>query len=490
MSQWSPLAAPPLTEAQQSLLLEKICQFSLGNGLVMYPPGFIVTNAEIAPVTLFPTPFPKDSFERAVLVQKLFNSLYALVVSQKLWLLQVSEGLAAHDKEFTGRLYETYMKSVQLGGGKLTQQLTLGLFRSDYMYDHIQHSIKQIEFNTIASSFGGLSTKVCQAHEYLNKSGTYKPGEKYYGDNIAVSDSLKKLADGLAHANKTYAENSGTPATPVILFIVQDKERNCFDQRLIEYSLVEHHSVMSYRCTLEAAKDITYLADGFLRIKATSEEVGVVYYRSGYGPLDYENDPELTWDNRLYLETSKAIKCPSLLTQLSGTKKVQQALTDPETILSFIPKLSKSELQELTDTFVKIYPLDDSSDGNLAKELAFELPEKFVLKPQREGGGNNIYKEKIPEFLKSIDESEWGAYILMELIFPPTYNSKILRLGQVLEEHIILELGIFGTILFNEDTGEIFGNENAGHLLRSKVSSSNEGGVAAGFGCLDNVYLQ
>lgn len=489
---WKPFQVPVLTENENKLLLERLCQYALANGLVMYPPGFTVSNADIAPVTLFPTPFPKDLFERAQNVQKTFNKLYALVVShQKNWLLEISKDLAVFDKDFTGMLYETYVKAVELSGGKLPQPLSLGLFRSDYMFDEKKHSIKQIEFNTVSVSFGGLSSKVGQLHDYLNKSGTYDSHEMYYGNNIPVSNSIKELSLGLAKANEVYAQNSaGSVRKPVVLFIVQDKERNCFDQRHIEYSLLEDHGIKSYRCTLEAVKDFTYTKDKKIHVKSSDEEIGVVYLRSGYSPADYESDPELTWGNRLYIETTEAIKCPSLLTQLSGTKKVQQALTDKALILSFMPDLRESELDELMDTFVKIYPFDSSEDGQLAKKLAFESPEKFVLKPQREGGGNNIYKENIPGFLKSINESEWGAYILMELINPPTYENKILRLGQVLTEGILLELGIFGTVLFDEETGEVLQCENAGHLLRSKVSSSDEGGVAAGFGCLDNVFLQ
>lgn len=32
-------------------------------------------------------------------------------------------------------------------------------------------------------------------------------------------------------------------------------------------------------------------------------------------------------------------------------------------------------------------------------------------------------------------------------------------------------------------------NEQSGYLMRTKVSSSNEGGVAAGFAVLDSIYL-
>lgn len=51
------------------------------------------------------------------------------------------------------------------------QSLSLGLFRSDYMVhkDTADPSsvpkVKQVEFNTIASSFGGLSSSTCLLHK-------------------------------------------------------------------------------------------------------------------------------------------------------------------------------------------------------------------------------------------------------------------------------------------------------------------------------------
>lgn len=483
---------PVLSQENQDILVEKLLQWTLANGLVMYPPGFVNHSANNAPITLFPTPFPKDLFKLAVDVQKTFNTLYVSVITgQKKWLLDVIEGLSDFDKDFTGKLYETYLKAVELGQGKVAQPLSLGLFRSDYMYNEKDHSIKQIEFNTVSVSFGGLSTKVGQVHNYLNSSGAYDDSysNKYYSSgDLPVSDSVNELANGLAQGNYFYNNESENDKT-VVLFIVQEGERNCFDQRLVEYALLNNFGIKSYRFSLETVKAHTTINSGKLYIKLTMDEVSVVYFRSGYAPSDYELDPETTWDARLFLETSTAIKCPSLLTQLSGAKKIQQVLTSPETVKKFLPGVEDADLEKLLSTFVKIYPLDNSEEGQLAKKLAFEQPQNFVLKPQREGGGNNVYKDNIPGHLKSMPESEWGAYILMELIHPPTHKNKIIRNSEVYHEEIISELGIFGTVLFDEESGDIKTNENAGHLLRSKFSTSDEGGVAAGFGCVDNVYL-
>lgn len=111
-----------------------------------------------------------------------------------------------------------------------------------------------------------------------------------------------------------------------------------------------------------------------------------------------------------------------------------------------------------------------------------------MLKPQREGGGNNVYKENIPNFLKGIEERHWDAYILMELIEPElNENNIILRDNKSYNEPIISELGIYGCVLFNDE--QVLSNEFSGSLLRSKFNTSNEGGVAAGFGCLDSIIL-
>ena len=45
-------------------------------------------------------------------------------------------------------------------------------------------------------------------------------------------------------------------------------------------------------------------------------------------------------------------------------------------------------------------------------------PERFVLKPQREGGGNNLYGEELRAKLATSEGL--AAYILMQRIRPPT----------------------------------------------------------------------
>ncbi len=119
-----------------------------------------------------------------------------------------------------------------------------------------------------------------------------------------------------------------------------------------------------------------------------------------------------------------------------------------------------------------------------------------MLKPQREGGGNNIYGLKIPPFIKSLgdDNKKYRSHILMELIEPPALRNSIFRMGKVTSGGVIGELGVYGVCLWRHSRGEreelkILENWEAGHLLRTKGRESEEGGVAAGFGAVDSACL-
>jgi hypothetical protein len=119
----------------------------------------------------------------------------------------------------------------------------------------------------------------------------------------------------------------------------------------------------------------------------------------------------------------------------------------------------------------------------------------LVLKPQREGGGNNIYKEAIPAFLDSLPPNERQAWVAMRLIQPPDCGNYLVRAGSTdLDDHrpvkaaTVSELGIFGWALFGRPDKSVVERE-VGILLRTKGKESNEGGMATGFSVLDSVLL-
>lgn len=320
--------------------------------------------------------------------------------------------------------------------------------------------------------------------------------------DLPQNDSVAGLAAGLKAAFTAYPD-SGLGLDRCVIFLIQGGERNVFDQRHLEYALRSSSpSIPVFRLPFSEILQRTRIADTPKRQLIYSLpsnpdkefEVSVVYMRSGYGPSDYPD--QTAWDARYHLERSNAIKCPTVLTQLAGAKKVQQILATPKPSSApselgrFIPEDSEA-WQQLWETFTNIYPMDDTEPGQEARELALntESCQKYVLKPQREGGGNNFYKASIPPYLQSLPDSHWKSYILMELITPPPVANIILRNGKLEQGGVICELGIYGTCVWNQSTGDILHNEQAGYLLRTKGDQSEEGGVAAGFGCMDSCTL-
>ncbi|KAM3076144.1 Glutathione synthetase [Clarireedia jacksonii] len=501
---------PPDISAQESeQLLSTIRDWSIAHGLAVRPPPNFVSSetdphgvlATTAPVTLFPSPFPRTCFEQATSVQEAYNLLYASISRDEQFLKDIVQDIIEVD-EFIADLWRVHLKVKEEG---YVQDLCLGLFRSDYMVHQDEPTtpptIKQVEFNTIASSFGGLSSQTSALHEYLSKTEyPLLDSEVTKSLDIPLNTSTKSLGLGLRQAFEKY-KSANTVHDCCIIFLVQTPERNIFDQRHLEYDLQEH-GIPVFRLPFSEILSHTTIADTSKRQLIYSPpsnpskrfEVAVVYLRAGYGPQDYPD--ESAWKGRLQIERSNAIKCPTVLTQLAGAKKVQQVLATPRNPSSPSPlarflKPEEADLAKLEGTFTNIFPLDDSPAGLEARKIAVdpEQCKRYVLKPQREGGGNNTYRSAIPPFLKSLPESHWKSFILMEIISPPPVNNMILRNGVIEKGGVICELGIYGTCLWNQATAEILYNKSAGYLLRTKGDKSEEGGVAAGFGSMDSCTL-
>ena len=352
-----------------------------------------------------------------------------------------------------------------------------------------QPSVKQVEFNTIASSFGGLSSKVSGLHNHLLTIGAYPESvlNIVNESSLPPSTSVPGLARGMAKAHEAYGKSiSGLPTC--VIFLVQDVERNVFDQRHLEYALNANHDIPVFRLPFgRVLKDTKVDSNRKLIYTPPSTpkkqyEVSVVYLRAGYAPTDYPD--QASWDARLQIERSAAIKCPSVLLQLAGSKKVQQVLATPNSphLKRFLPDDKKAAA--VLKTFAPIYPLDKSEAGLEARKLATnpETAVRYVMKPQREGGGNNVYRKAIPGFLKDLPDSHWSAWILMEMIEPPAQSNVIFRNGESQKGGVICELGRYGACLWrkSEKDGEreILENFDAGYLLRTKGDSSEEGGVS------------
>ena len=72
--------------------------------------------------------------------------------------------------------------------------------------------------------------------------------------------------------------------------------------------------------------------------------------------------------------------------------------------------------------------LDTTIPGLEARKTALD-PKRaanYVLKPNLEGGGHNIYRSNIAGFLSSRPREEWHKYVLVRLIEPPPSTGTIM----------------------------------------------------------------
>ncbi|TYZ63207.1 hypothetical protein PybrP1_003045 [[Pythium] brassicae (nom. inval.)] len=476
------LSAPQLAAAKESAI-----SWAAAHGLLVgyRDPAYATPSATFThiPFCLLPVQLPKAQFEHGVALSPVYGRLVDRVSRDIEWLHKTVSTVVAEDA-FTGRLLEL-SKLVHAEG--VQQKTYLGIHRSDYMLHEPQaesandtQRLLQVELNTISSSFACISSLVSDLHRFLiNRFGQELPSlEAYYAlkagefsARLPANPAIRELPDALAAAHAHYGVQDA-----VIVFVVQPNEANAIDQRWLEYNLWEHHSIKVLRKTLAEMDAHAVLRDDARRtLEVDGREVAVAYFRAGYTPSDYPSERE--WRARATIERSFAIKCPSIAYHLAGTKKVQQALAEPAALRRFV---SDAEAALLETSFAGLYGLEkDAPATEAVKQMALANPKAYVVKPQREGGGNNLYGDEVAHALTTFSPAELESYILMERIFPKENPAVLVRNSATVAGGTISELGMYITSLF--DDGAELVNKHAGHLLRTKLSGTDEGGVATGF---------
>jgi glutathione synthase len=100
MSGLTPLNYPPeLTPEESEYLLTNLKDWSIANGLAVRPaPSFVSPEqdptgvlAATAPVTLFPSLFPRNCFDAGVAIQTAYNELYSAIARDEAWLKDIVE---------------------------------------------------------------------------------------------------------------------------------------------------------------------------------------------------------------------------------------------------------------------------------------------------------------------------------------------------------------------------------------------------------------
>jgi hypothetical protein len=203
------------------------------NGLQVLRP----TGIEVAPVSLRPMPFPRSAYNHVKDLMGDFNELVHKVSLDADFINRELTPVAATD-DFQRRLLEIYNTCREEG---FSQKITLGIHRSDYMLhdagDGSPLLPKQVEINTVAASFFGLSQRVTGLHRTLLSR---LPLEGLDAKDCPENSPVPDIAASIAKAISLYG---GSRREVACLFVVQSDEQNVFDQRHLEFALWDNHQV-------------------------------------------------------------------------------------------------------------------------------------------------------------------------------------------------------------------------------------------------------
>lgn len=451
------------------------------------------TDLRHAPFTLHPSPVNKQCYHDAVRITPTLNRLIYAISNDHDYLRHVLEETALADAHFTGRLVKL-MTSLETECSD--KQVHLSICRYDYFIEKTQLSM--VEMNCIAASFAALGVETSKLHRYML---SYPASSATSVDSAALPENsaLAGIAEGIAHAHAMFVKHHQshlcgrqTQNRCACLMVVQPGERNAYDQYALQAKLWEEHKIEMVRASLSRVASSGQIdANGLLRLSVEDDDeqviVSVAYFRAGYTPDDYPTEAE--WIGRESLERSSSINVPSIAVQLVGTKKVQQVLTQPGQLERFLGGTDDANaIKAVRQTFVKQLSLSSMENGSSHAQQAIDCPEDFVLKPQREGGGNNMYGETLKQALLEMSAEERQGYVLMKRIRPDVVDNVIVRNGQCVAAKVVSELGVYGVIARAGSDEQL--NVATGTLLRSKSAHHDDGGVAAGVAVLDSPWLR
>ena len=187
MSEPTVLARPPrLSEEHLKFLIENVRDWQYQHGsLLKYPPRSGKIGSRPIGATLFPSNFPRRCYEEACALQPIYNKLYAEIAEDEEWLHEALKASIETPNSMARILWEIHSAIEEEG---YVQDLSLGVFRSDYMLHEagistsdgddvvaVPPEIKQVEFNTYSVAGGAHGNRVSEMHKYDVQGAKYCP---------------------------------------------------------------------------------------------------------------------------------------------------------------------------------------------------------------------------------------------------------------------------------------------------------------------------
>ena len=467
-----------LTEEEKSIpenILQEMILYLYANGLIIKSK---ISGISHIPIMLTPAPLPKNLYDKIFFYQIAFNKIIVKLSNDQKFLEETLNPISEKD-EFVRKNLEISKKLINYPN---KQKIKLGIFRNDYLFDRIQNFLLFTEYNTIASSMGTFTDRLKKFYSFFIEK--YPDIFKKYKEKKIVKDgfeNVEKFSEAMVEAIKL-----GFPQQykdSIIIFVIQKTETNIFDQYSIADELYNKYKILSKRMTLNEIKK-KCIQDEQGNLTINEKLISMFYFRAAYCESDYPD--EESWQGRELIELSTAIKVPDINTFLTTFKIFQYELSKPKIMIHYC--YNELIINDIIRFFGGIYYLRDM-DLEKQKELISKIklePGKYILKPMREGGGNNFTGDKLKELLpEEGNEPNDLIYnsVIVEKIDSAIHESLALRNEQINIQNSISEFSVYGIILSKEDN--IYINKSISFLVRTKNKDDVEGGIMEGAGALD-----
>ena len=456
-------------------ILEEMIMYLYTHGLIIKSKTNGVNHI---PIMLTPSPLPKDIYDKIYFYQIAFNKIIIRLSNDQKYLEEILNPIAEKD-EFVRKNLDISKKLVNY---EHKQKIKLGIFRNDYLFDKVQNFLLFTEYNTIASSMGTFSDRLKKFYSFFSEK--YPDIFKKYKDTIIPVesyDNIDKFSESMVEAIQLGFPNQYKES--IIVFVVQKNETNIFDQCSISDDLYNKYKIATKRLTLnEIKKNCVQDEKGNLTIDG--KLISMFYFRAGYCESDFQD--EESWQGRELIELSTAIKVPDINTFLTTFKVFQYELSKPHVMKHYCD--NELIINDILRFFGGIYYIKDMND-EAKKELFSKIksdPTKYILKPMREGGGNNVYGDKLKELIPE-EGNEPGdllkVSVIVDKIDSAVHESIVLRNEKISVQNSVSEFSIYGIVLSNENIFEI--NKSSSFLVRTKNKDEIEGGIMEGAGAVD-----
>ena len=442
-----------LTDEEKNISQEKILEFIIS----LYTRGLVyklkTNGVKHLPMALYPSPIPKNLFEKIFFYQIAFNKILNKLSNDQPYLEQVLEPIASKNN-FIQKLLEISKKSFAY---EKKQKIKLGIFRNDYLLDKDQKFLFLQEYKTSLDDFGSYTNILLNFYNYFNEKypnvfSKYKGKEKEIPQN--KGNTIEKISEAIIEAIKLAFPQDYK--TSVVVFITQKKFD--FDLQNLINELYDKHKIKSEKLSLsEVNKKITKDEEG--NLKLNENKISLIYFNSGDKEEDYPDED--SWKGRELIELSTAVKVPDINTFLTSFKVFHYYLSKPDIIMHY--NYNDLIINDILRFFGGIYyvpDLDKEKQTELFNKIQSE-PNKYILQ-SFSGKKNYLTGEKLKSLVPS---EELSNGIILEKVTPPEHETLIIKNENSVVESSVSEYSIYGIILMNENN--LVMNKSVSYLVKT-----------------------